>query len=89
MMRLAKLLEERKIVVTLDPSARDWLADKGWDPAYGARPLKRVIQKSVQDPLAEMILAGKVKDGENVAITVAKDKQRLAFNGEAPVAQAA
>ena len=45
-------------------AARDWLADKGYDPAYGARPLKRVIQKSVQDPLAEMILAGTVKDGD-------------------------
>ena len=55
--RLTKLLEDRKITLTLDPSARDRLADKGWDPAYGARPLKRVIQRSVQDPL-EMILAG-------------------------------
>ena len=58
MTRLQKLLDERKITITLEPSAREWLADKGWDPAYGARPLKRVIQKSVQDPLAEMILAG-------------------------------
>ncbi len=48
------------------PAARDWLADKGYDPAYGARPLKRVIQKSVQDPLAELILSGQVKDGEKV-----------------------
>ena len=56
MARLAKLLEDRKITIELEPSARDWLADKGWDPAYGARPLKRVIQKSVQDPLAELIL---------------------------------
>ena len=54
----AKLLEDRKITIELEPSARDWLADKGWDPAYGARPLKRVIQKAVQDPLAEQILAG-------------------------------
>ena len=58
MARLAKLLEERKIVLDLEPGARDWLAEKGWDPAYGARPLKRVIQRYVQDPLAEMILAG-------------------------------
>ena len=56
MTRLQKLLDERKIVISLDTGAREWLADKGWDPAYGARPLKRVIQKSVQDPLAEMIL---------------------------------
>ncbi|MBN8958895.1 MAG: AAA family ATPase, partial [Rhizobiales bacterium] len=89
MERLAKLLEERKIVVDLAPAAREWLAEKGWDPAYGARPLKRVIQKSVQDPLAEMILAGRVKDGDQVAVTVAGDKTRLAFNGDVPAAQAA
>jgi ATP-dependent Clp protease ATP-binding subunit ClpB len=78
--RLQKLLDDRKIVIKLDPSARDWLAEKGWDPAYGARPLKRVIQKSVQDPLAEMILAGTVKDGEKVAIS--GDKRGLTFNGK-------
>ena len=86
MTRLQKLLDDRKITVTLAPSAREWLADKGWDPAYGARPLKRVIQKSVQDPLAEMILAGTVKDGEQVEISAGK--QGLTFNGHA-VAQAA
>ena len=69
MKRLAQLLEDRKIAVKLEPTARDWLAEKGWDPAYGARPLKRVIQKSVQDPLAELILSGRIKDGEKVAIT--------------------
>jgi len=79
MKRLAQLLEERKIVITLEPNAREWLADKGWDPAYGARPLKRVIQKSVQDPLAEMILAGRIKDGEKVVISASK--QGLKFNG--------
>jgi ATP-dependent Clp protease ATP-binding subunit ClpB len=86
MARLQKLLDERKITLVLEPSAREWLADKGWDPAYGARPLKRVIQKSVQDPLAEMILAGRIKDGERV--TVSAGKQGLTFNGHA-VAQAA
>ncbi len=85
MTRLQKLLDDRKITITLEPSARDWLAEKGWDPAYGARPLKRVIQKSVQDPLAEMILAGKIKDGEHVVIS--GDKLGLTFNGQ--VAQAA
>jgi ATP-dependent Clp protease ATP-binding subunit ClpB len=83
--RLQKLLDDRKIVLTLEPRAREWLADKGWDPAYGARPLKRVIQKSVQDPLAEMILAGSVKDGEKVAVSAGK--QGLTFNGK--LAQAA
>jgi ATP-dependent Clp protease ATP-binding subunit ClpB len=80
MVRLARLLEDRKIAVTLEPSARDWLAEKGWDPAYGARPLKRVIQKSVQDPLAEFILCGRIKDGEKVVI--GGSKQGLKFNGE-------
>jgi ATP-dependent Clp protease ATP-binding subunit ClpB len=85
MTRLQKLLDERKITLKLESSARDWLADKGWDPAYGARPLKRVIQKSVQDPLAEMILAGKIKDGEKVVVS--GDRLGLTFNGK--LAQAA
>jgi ATP-dependent Clp protease ATP-binding subunit ClpB len=80
MARLAKLLEDRKITIELEPTAREWLADKGWDPAYGARPLKRVIQKSVQDPLAEMILSGSIKDGEKVVVSVGK--QGLTFNGK-------
>jgi ATP-dependent Clp protease ATP-binding subunit ClpB len=80
--RLQKLLEERKITLTLDAAARDWLAAKGWDPAYGARPLKRVIQRSLQDPLAEMILAGDVKDGDHVKIAVKGNV--LTFNGKAP-----
>ncbi|MCP2000691.1 ATP-dependent chaperone ClpB [Nitrobacter winogradskyi] len=80
--RLQKLLEDRKIVLDLDAAARDRLAEKGWDPAYGARPLKRVIQRSVQDPLAEMILAGVIRDGDQVAIS-AKDGV-LTFNGDAP-----
>jgi ATP-dependent Clp protease ATP-binding subunit ClpB len=84
MRRLAKLLEERKITLDLDPAAREWLADKGWDPAYGARPLKRAIQKAVQDPLAELILSGRVMDGETVRITVGA--KGLAFNGEAAAA---
>jgi ATP-dependent Clp protease ATP-binding subunit ClpB len=80
--RLQKLLEERKITLTLDAAARDWLAAKGWDPAYGARPLKRVIQRYLQDPLAEMILGGDVQDGDRVAISV--EGNVLTFNGKAP-----
>ena len=64
--QLQRLLDDRKIAITLDAKARDWLAEKGYDPAYGARPLKRVIQRSVQDPLADLILSGKIKDGEKV-----------------------
>jgi ATP-dependent Clp protease ATP-binding subunit ClpB len=85
MARLARRLADRKITIAVEDSARKWLAEKGWDPAYGARPLKRVIQKSVQDPLAEMILAGKIKDGEKVNIS--GDKLGLTFNGK--VAEAA
>jgi ATP-dependent Clp protease ATP-binding subunit ClpB len=80
MARLRKLLVDRKIEIVLDAPARDWLAEKGWDPAYGARPLKRVIQKYVQDPLAEMILAGSLKDGDTVELSA--DAQGLTFNGE-------
>ncbi len=80
--RLQKLLEDRKIVLDLDASARDWLAEKGWDPAYGARPLKRVIQRNVQDPMAEMILAGDVRDGDHVVIST--EGGALTFNGKKP-----
>jgi ATP-dependent Clp protease ATP-binding subunit ClpB len=80
--RLERLLEERKITLTLDAPARDWLAAKGWDPAYGARPLKRVIQRHLQDPLAEMILAGEVADGDRVVIS--SEGNVLTFNGKAP-----
>src|SRR5439155_1346804 len=89
MKRLQRLLDERKITLRLEPAAREWLADKGYDPAYGARPLKRVIQKAVQDPLAELILSGKVKDGETVKVSVAAGKQSLAFNGAAAAREAA
>jgi ATP-dependent Clp protease ATP-binding subunit ClpB len=77
---LAKLLADRKITIVVEPSARDWLAEQGWDPAYGARPLKRVIQRSVQDPLSELILSGRLKDGEKV--TISAGKQGLTFNGQ-------
>jgi ATP-dependent Clp protease ATP-binding subunit ClpB len=84
--RLQQLLDERKIKLSLDAKAREWLADKGYDPAYGARPLKRVIQKSVQDPLSELILSGRIRDGEKVSISAGKGG--LTFNG-AEIKQAA
>jgi ATP-dependent Clp protease ATP-binding subunit ClpB len=79
LLRLKKLLSERKIEVKLTDAARELLAEKGYDPAYGARPLKRVIQKSLQDPLAEEILAGTVGDGDVVEVGVADGK--FTFNG--------
>jgi ATP-dependent Clp protease ATP-binding subunit ClpB len=78
--RLQKLLVDRKLSLELDAAARTWLANKGYDPAYGARPLKRVIQKQVQDPLAEQILAGKIKDGQRVRLSVRDGA--LVLNGE-------
>jgi ATP-dependent Clp protease ATP-binding subunit ClpB len=84
--RLQKLLDDRKVTLTLDEAAREWLAGKGYDPAYGARPLKRVIQKSLQDPLAELTLEGAIKDGD--AIKVSANGEGLVINGTA-VAKAA
>ncbi len=78
--RLQKLLEDRKIKLELDDKARAWLGDHGYDPVYGARPLKRVIQKKLQDPLAEMLLAGKIIDGETLKISA--DESGLTINGE-------
>ena len=80
MARLQALLDERKITIVLDPQAREHLADKGYDPAYGARPLKRVIQKLVQDPMAEKLLAGDILDGDTVTVSLAGD--RLIFEPE-------
>ena len=71
MQRLSKLLDDRKIALSLDARGRQWLADKGYDPMYGARPLKRVIQKYVQDPLAQALLAGGIGDGAQVKIGAA------------------
>ena len=71
--RLRKLLADKQIAVELDASARDWLAEAGYDPAYGARPLKRVIQRSLQDKLAGLLLEGRVKDGDRLAVTAGPD----------------
>jgi len=82
MARLQSLLADRKITIKLDEAARTWLADKGFDPAYGARPLKRVIQRNVQDNLAELLLEGAIKDGEEVTVSAASDG--IFINGHGP-----
>ncbi|PCD76304.1 ATP-dependent chaperone ClpB [Pseudothioclava arenosa] len=71
--RLEKRLAARKIALDLDEAAKLWLADEGYDPVFGARPLKRVIQRALQDPLAELILGGEVKDGETVKVSAGPD----------------
>jgi ATP-dependent Clp protease ATP-binding subunit ClpB len=83
---LQRLLEDRKITLDVDDQAKTWLGNTGYDPVYGARPLRRVIQRELQNPLATMLLGGQIKDGETVRVTV-KDG-RLVINGNA-FAQAA
>ena len=77
--RLRKLLADRKIGLELDQSAIDWLAAEGYDPVYGARPLKRVIQRSLQNPLAGLILEGTVQEGETVHVSAGRNG--LTING--------
>ena len=66
--RVAKLLKDRKIVTILSDAAKAWLGRVGYDPVYGARPLKRAIQRHLQDPLADMLLRGEVPDGSTVEV---------------------
>jgi len=84
--RLRKLLADRKITLELDEAAKGWLADSGYDPVYGARPLKRAIQRSLQNPLASLILEGRIVDGDTVRVSAGEGG--LIFNGQ-PVAAAA
>ena len=71
--RLLKRLAARKIRLELDDSAKAWLAEEGYDPVFGARPLKRVIQRALQDPLAEMLLAGDIADGDTIPVNAGVD----------------
>ncbi len=71
--RLQDLLADRKLEIELDAKAKEWLADAGYDPVYGARPLKRVIQRELQNPLATLILEGRFKSGETIKVSADKD----------------
>lgn len=84
---LSERLEARKITLDLDPAARMWLADKGYDPVYGARPLKRIIQKHLQDPLAQLLLGDSLRDGESISVTALEPG--LKVGSHIPVADAA
>jgi ATP-dependent Clp protease ATP-binding subunit ClpB len=81
--RLRKLLVDRDITLDLTSRGREWLANEGYDPAYGARPLKRVIQRWVQDGLAELLLEGKVTDGDHVTVDADADGIVLRPGGRA------
>ncbi|MDP2193140.1 MAG: AAA family ATPase, partial [Alphaproteobacteria bacterium] len=74
---LEKRLHDRKITLDFSPEAYQWLADQGYEPEYGARPLKRVIQRYIQDPLSIALLSGTIKDGQKVCIIV--ENKNLAF----------
>ena len=84
---LRKLLADRKIALALDEAALRWLGDAGYDPVYGARPLKRVIQRSLQNPLAGLILEGRIADGDTVTVSAGPDG--LVIDGEVVHAEAA
>jgi ATP-dependent Clp protease ATP-binding subunit ClpB len=77
--RLQNLLRDRKIEISLDDKAKRWLAETGYDPVYGARPLKRVIQRHLQNPLAGLILEGAIKDGDKVKVSA--DERGLLIDG--------
>ncbi|HVZ90557.1 MAG TPA: ATP-dependent chaperone ClpB [Rhizomicrobium sp.] len=78
--RLQKLVADRKMEIVLDSQAREWLANAGYDPVYGARPLKRVIQRRLQDPLAQLLLEGKIADGAKIKVSAGKSG--LVINGQ-------
>ena len=86
---LRRRLEERKIGLELTDEAKNVVAEKGYDPVYGARPLKRTIQKLIQDPLANEILKGTYKEGDNIVVDVDKDRNLILAKEEKPKKKAA
>jgi ATP-dependent Clp protease ATP-binding subunit ClpB len=80
-------LQDRGINIEVDRKAKEWLANAGYDPVYGARPLKRVVQRSLQNPLAQLILEGKIGDGETVKVSA--NAKGLVINGQSIAAEAA
>ena len=78
---LAERLEARRLVLDVSDEALDWLSERGYDPAYGARPLRRLVQKAIGDELARRLLAGDVRDGDRVEVTVADDGESLKVVG--------
>jgi ATP-dependent Clp protease ATP-binding subunit ClpA len=84
-LQLEAQLSERRVAITLEPEARAWLAEKGFDPVYGARPLARVVQAEVRDPLTDEILFGKLEHGGTVTIRVDEDKLAFDYVAKEPV----
>ena len=86
---LQRRLHDRRLTLAVTPDARAWLAERGYDPAFGARPLRRLIQSEIQDRLAMAILAGGVRDGDTVRVDVAADGSSLVLTSAGPTAPAA
>jgi ATP-dependent Clp protease ATP-binding subunit ClpA len=86
---LQKRLAERKITIELMPEAKKVLAERGFDPVFGARPLKRTIQRMVENPLALEILAGKFREGDHIVVDLSRDRETFTFSKQAAVAQPA
>ena len=82
--RLHRLLADRHITLTLSDAAKEYLSMRGYDPVFGARPLKRAIQRDLQDPLARHILEGSIRDGESIYVDVSPDGDELVFSSKQP-----
>jgi ATP-dependent Clp protease ATP-binding subunit ClpB len=79
--KLTQRLEERRLTLGVSPAARLWLAEHGYDPVYGARPLRRLMQKQIDDQLANLLLAGQVPEGSQVLVDIAGDAKHLIVSG--------
>src|SRR5699024_5444645 len=77
---LARRLQSRRLTLEVDAAAKGWLARRGYDPAYGARPLRRLVQQAIGDKLARALLGGEVRDGDTVRVTLAEDGESLQLN---------
>jgi ATP-dependent Clp protease ATP-binding subunit ClpA len=84
-LQLEAQLAERRVAITLEPEARVWLAEKGYDPVFGARPLGRVIQTEVRDPLTDEILFGRLENGGTVTIGLENGKLNFSFDPAEPI----
>jgi ATP-dependent Clp protease ATP-binding subunit ClpB len=83
--RLQTRLEDRRLTVGVTPEARAWLASRGYDPVYGARPLRRLMQKEIDDRLARAILSGEVRDGQAVRVSLADGGDALEVTSAGPI----
>ncbi|MCU1425677.1 MAG: family ATPase, partial [Microbacteriaceae bacterium] len=78
--RLGRRLGDRRLELAVTPSARRWLAERGYDPVYGARPLRRLMQREIDDRLAKSLLSGEIRDGDTVLVDIAADREALTIS---------